>query len=98
MGTNAVLDEWYLRVSVTQRAHYLSADRYGNKKYCLGIPAVCLSTFVGTSVFATLQEKPDEPWLQISIGLASVAAALLTSLQTFLEENKGSGPELRILV
>ena len=78
-----VLDEWYLRVSVTQRAHYLSADHFGRRKYWLGIPAVVLATIVGTSVFATLSKEPDM-WLRIAIGLASVAAAVLTSLQTFM--------------
>src|SRR5512144_2238777 len=81
--TKEVLDEWYERASVTQRAHYLSADYFGRRKYWLGIPAVVLSTIVGTSVFATLQKQP-EPWLQISVGLASVVAAVLASLQTFL--------------
>jgi len=78
-----VLNEWYERVAVTQRAHYLSADHFGARKYWLGVPAVVLSTLVGTSVFATVQKQP-ELWLQISVGLASVVAALLTSLQTFL--------------
>jgi len=78
-----VLDDWYTRVAVTQRAHYLSADHFGAKKYWLGIPAVVLSTLVGTSVFATVQKQP-ELWLQITVGLASVVAALLASLQTFL--------------
>jgi hypothetical protein len=82
-STKEVLDEWYLRVCVTQRAHYLSADHFSTKKYWLGIPAVVLATLVGTSVFATLSAQPD-PWLQITLGLASVTAALLTSLQTFL--------------
>ena len=81
--TKEVLDEWYERASVTQRAHYLSADYYGRRKYWLGIPAVVLSTIVGTTVFASLQKQP-EVWLQISVGLASVVAALLASLQTFL--------------
>ena len=81
--TEEVLQEWYLRVSVTQRAHYLSADHFHKRKYWLGVPAVILATVVGTSVFATLADKPDV-WVQIAIGLASVAAAVLTSLQTFL--------------
>ena len=42
-----------------------------------------LTTLVGTSVFATLQKRP-EPWLQITVGLASVLAAILASLQTFM--------------
>ena len=78
-----VVADWYERVAVTQRAHYLSADHFGSRKYWLGIQAVILSTLVGTSVFATVQKQP-EVWLQITVGLASVAAALLASLQTFL--------------
>jgi hypothetical protein len=78
-----VLDDWYTRVSITQRAHYLSADHFGRRKYWLGVPAVVLSTLVGTAVFASLQKQP-ELWLQISIGLASVLAAVLAGLQTFL--------------
>lgn len=78
-----VLDEWFRRVAVTQVAHYMSADYFGARKYWLGVPAIILSTLVGTSVFATVQKQP-EVWLQISVGLASVAAAVLASLQTFL--------------
>jgi hypothetical protein len=78
-----VLEDWYQRVAVTQRAHYYSAEHFGARKYWLGIPAVVLSTLVGTSVFATIQTQP-QLWLQIAVGLASVAAALLASLQTFL--------------
>ena len=81
--SSQVLDEWYERVAVTQRAHYLSADHFGARKYWLGVPAVVLSTLVGTSVFATVQKQP-ELWLQLSVGLASVLSALLTNLQTFL--------------
>ena len=81
--TQQVLDDWYKRVAITQKAHYLSAAYFSTRKYWLGIPAVVLSTLVGTSVFATVQKQP-EVWLQIIVGLASVAAALLASLQTFL--------------
>jgi len=84
-----VLDDWYKRVAVTQRAHYLSAEHFGTRKYWLGIPAVVLSTLVGTSVFATVQKQP-EVWLQITVGLASVAAALLASLQTFLSYSESA--------
>jgi hypothetical protein len=79
----SVLTEWYLRVVVTQRAHHFSADHFGRRSYWLGIPVIALSTIVGTSVFATLQKQPD-PWIQIMLGMASVAAGVLASLQTFL--------------
>ena len=85
--TKEVLNDWYERVRVTQLAHYGSAEHFGKRKYSLGVPAVILSALVGTTVFATLQKQP-ELWLQIIVGLASVAAALLTSLQTFLGYNE----------
>src|SRR5258706_2547939 len=78
-----VLDDWYERVVVTQTAHYISAERFARKNYWLGIPVIGLTTLVGTSVFATLQ-KQQQPWLQATVGFASVLAALLASLQTFL--------------
>jgi len=82
-ASERVILDWYTRVVNTQRAHYLSADYFQSRKYWLGIPAVILSTLVGTSVFATVQNQP-QLWLQIAVGLASVLAALLASLQTFL--------------
>lgn len=78
-----LLNEWYRRVAVTQYAHYLSASHFGSRKYWLGIPAILLSTLVGTSVFATIEKQPDL-WIRVAVGLASVAAALLASLQTFM--------------
>ncbi|WP_422006840.1 SLATT domain-containing protein [Roseivirga pacifica] len=82
-STREVLDEWFNRVRVTQLAHYGSADHFGKRKYALGVPAVILSGIVGTTVFANLQNEPNIN-IQILVGFASVSAALLTSLQTFL--------------
>jgi len=84
----SVLEEWYKRVAVTQAAHYYSADKLGSRKYWLGIPTVILTSLVGTSVFATFQEESTEPWMKICLGLASVSAALLASLQTFLGDSE----------
>jgi hypothetical protein len=81
--TKDVLNDWYQRIKVTQLAHYGSAEHFSKRKFALGVPAVILSALVGTTVFATLQQQPDL-WLQIMVGLASVTAALLASLQTFL--------------
>lgn len=84
-----LLEEWYRRVSVTQAAHYYSAGNFGTRKYFLGVPTVILTTLVGTSVFAAIQKQPDY-WVQILVGLASVAAALLSGLQTFLGDAERS--------
>ena len=90
---NSALPDWYERVVATQKGHYYAADHYGRLNYWLGIPVMVLTTIVGTSVFASLQEKP-EPWLLILIGFASVLAAVLASLQTFL----GFAARLRSIV
>lgn len=78
-----VLDDWYKRVEATQRAHYLSADHFAYWNLWLGVPVIALSTVVGTSVFATIQKQPETS-VQIAVGLCSVTAAVLASLQTFL--------------
>ena len=84
MPTNQqIMEEWYKRVSVTQLAHYRSANHYGRRNYWLGTPSVILATIVGTTVFATLAKTPDV-LVQIAVGFGSVTAAVLTSMQTFL--------------
>ena len=80
----AFLRKWESRIVATQKGHYLSAQYYSRQNYVLGVPVIVLSTIVGTSVFATLQQQKQEIWIQILVGLASVAAAVLASLQTFL--------------
>ena len=84
-----LLKEWYRRVSVTQAAHYYAAGNLSSRKYYLGVPTVILTTLVGTSVFAAIQQQPDYR-VQILVGLASVTAALLSGLQTFLGDAERS--------
>lgn len=82
-STEELLEDWYRRLRYAQYAHYEAAKAFDRMNYWLGIPVVVLSTFVGTSVFASLG-KLVNPTVQISIGLVSVLAATLASLQTFL--------------
>jgi len=77
-----MIDDWYIRVDVSQRSHYLSAERYRRFAHWLGVPTAALSLFVGTAVFATLQTKPSIT-AQICVGACSVLAAILAGLQTF---------------
>ena len=74
---------WMDNSKRAQIAHYESANNFSRLHYWLGVPAVILSTAVGTSVFATLQ-KTVRPSIQIFIGMISVLAGILTGLQTFL--------------
>lgn len=83
MGNRAVAIEWSKRLAVVAHGHYRAALRYSKLHFWLGIPTVILATIVGTSLFATLQEKPDVKW-QIAVGIMSLAAALFSALQSFL--------------
>jgi hypothetical protein len=79
----ALLRDWNDRAAASAETHYAIAARLGSYNISLGIPVVVVTTFVGTSVFATLQHNVDIK-LKIAVGLVSVAAAILASLQTFL--------------
>lgn len=65
------------------KAHCQESVRSERKNNQLGIPVVILTAMVGTSVFATLQNQPHIS-VQIIIGLISLLATVLASLQTFL--------------
>lgn len=78
--------EWYQRAVVVAHGHYRAALRYSRLNFWFGIPSIVLATIVGTSVFASLQQKPDF-WLQITVGLMSILAAVLSGLQSFLGYN-----------
>jgi len=77
---------WMENCKRAQIAHNMSAARFYRLNYLLGVPVVGLSAVVGTSVFATLQRQVD-PFLQVLVGMTSVLAAVLASLQTFLKYN-----------
>ena len=79
-----LLKEWYVRIGIAQKAHQYSVESFEGRSRWLGIPTIVLTTIVGTSVFAALGKQGVETWLQIVVGLLSVGAAVLASLQTFL--------------
>jgi hypothetical protein len=78
-----VLDEWHRRVWACQIAHYGRATRLRRGDVILGVPVVILSTVVGTSLFATLNEEQLPLALRIVVGSVSVVAAVLAAIQTF---------------
>ena len=86
MTSRRVALEWYQRIVTVAHGHYRAALRYSRLNYWFGFPTVILATVVGTSVFATLQQKP-EFWWQLTVGLMSIAAAVLSALQSFLGYN-----------
>jgi hypothetical protein len=76
-----LLRTWERRTRESQVAHYTAADRHRLRDRLLGIPAIALSTVVGTSVFATLQKELESRW-KILLALLSILAAVLMTLHT----------------
>ena len=75
--------EWLNRATTSRKIHGFAARRFRALNLWLGVPAVILSTVVGTTVFATLEKQVELGW-RLAVGAISIAAAVLTSLQTFL--------------
>jgi hypothetical protein len=78
-----LITDWFRRVRESQRVHYECGNRYSRLNYLLGIPTIVLSTAVGTAVFASLNKQASGND-KVILGLISIAAAVLASLQTFL--------------
>jgi len=78
---DALLEDWHHRVYAAQTAHYASADLFRTLNYVVGVPAVILSSVVGTSLFAGLEKDSPRTMLVAS---TSILAAILGALQTFL--------------
>lgn len=91
-----LLVDWRNRANVTSNKHFEMANRLSFINLLLGIPVVVLTTVVGTSVFATLQESLDTR-IRIIGGILIVLAAALASLHTWLhlgeqvEKNRAAG-------
>jgi hypothetical protein len=78
-----LLEDWDKRATASSEAHYALAGRLAGRNIQLGVPVVVLTTIIGTSVFATLQKEVGTGW-RLAIGVVSVLAAVLASVQTFL--------------
>jgi hypothetical protein len=79
-----LLRDWRARAIDSSNEHYALATSLARSNIRFGVPVVALTTFVGTTVFATLQRSDVNTGLQITVGMISVLAAVLASLQTFL--------------
>lgn len=78
-----LLTDWFRRSRESQYIHYECGVLFSRLNYLLGIPTIVLSTIVGTAVFASLETSATGAQ-KILIGLVSIVAAVLASLQTFL--------------
>ena len=78
-----LVQEWFRRSRQNQRLHYRCADYFSKRNRWLGIPAIVISTLVGSAVFASVEHEASGT-LKIALGMLSIVAAVLASLQTFL--------------
>ncbi|MBY8859285.1 DUF4231 domain-containing protein [Nocardia sp. CA2R105] len=76
------LERLRIRAHRAGRAQYMAAHRSSAMHYWLGIPAIVLSTAVGTAVFGTFAGSPNSI-LTVLTGIVSVGSAVLAALQTF---------------
>jgi hypothetical protein len=81
--SDQILAKWAKRARESQFSHNEAAKFFESAGYWLGIPAVVLSSVVGTTVFATLQKQVGLK-VQITVGGISILAAVFAALQTFL--------------
>lgn len=94
MDRAGLLRHWRFRVHRVQVGHYEAGRIFELRHFWLGVPAVVMSTIVGTAVFASLGRFADEEAMllpKIAVGLLSVTAAVLVSLQTFLRYAEQAG-------
>lgn len=82
-SADVILGKWRDTLGHIQNAHYRSAIYVDKLNYALGIPALIISIAVGSTIFATLSDGASHA-LKIVLGLLSLAAAVLSGLQTWL--------------
>lgn len=76
--------DWFRRCRESQMAHYEYGSILEKRHLYFGIPAIVLSTIVGTTVFGAWEESAEQGWVRVVLGLLSILAACVTALQTFL--------------
>ena len=91
-----MLDHWHTGLRILHRGHFEAAKFYSRRNLWFGVPTIIFSTAIGTTVIGSL-EHSDDPYTRVLIGMMGIIAAVLASLQTFLnyagrsEQHKAAG-------
>jgi hypothetical protein len=85
VGLEDVLDSWKRRAWASQIAHYKVASRLRVWSRLIGLPTVILTTVVGTSIFATIDQKTVDVDVRVRVivGAITIGAAVFSGIQTF---------------
>lgn len=79
-----LLRGWLLHAHKGRDRHDTAARRFEGRRVWFGTPTIVLTAVVGTSVFASIGRQPGlGP--TVVVGLLSLAASVLSALQTFLD-------------
>ena len=78
-----MLKGWLLHCHKERDRHNEAARAYDRYHHLLGVSAIILSAFVGTSVFASLSQNAPDLRIRIIVGMLSVLATILAALVTF---------------
>jgi hypothetical protein len=82
--TRSLVLNWLDRARESQRRHYAMADQLTARGRRLGLAVIGITAATGTSAFLSLVATAVSPDLRVVIGLTSMSAAVLASMQTFL--------------
>lgn len=80
----ALVLNWIRRSRDSQFRHYAMADWLTARGKRLGLALIAVTAITGTSAFLSLVATGASPALRVAIGVTSMSAAVLASLQTFL--------------
>lgn len=86
----ALLISWIRRARESQFSHYEMANIYAGREKKLGIPVIIINAIVGTAAFAAISAEVIGTHEKIAVGLLSIIASVLASLQTFFNYNEKS--------
>lgn len=76
---------WLRRARESQMAHYEMANFLSRRGQWMGAPVILITAAVGTSVFASIASDAVSVKAKVVVGLLSVLATVLSSLQTFFK-------------
>lgn len=82
--TRSLVLAWIRRARESQIRHYTMADRLTRYGRRLGLAVIGITAATGTSAFLSLVATGVSPGVRVAIGMTSLSAAVLASLQTFL--------------
>lgn len=81
---------WLRRARESQFSHYAAAARLGSFGRFLGVPVIIITAVISASAFASILAQTIPLYAKVITGLCSVAATVLSSLQTFFKFSERS--------